>query len=159
VLIVRVHPELLQSQSPPEQPSDEATLWEQRYRSILNLEQHLHANGTLVIKFFLHLSPEEQLKRFLARIDDPKKNWKFSAADIEERQFWPQYMQAYAQCLSATSTAHAPWYTVPADDKRNARLIISRIVIETLETLGMAYPKTTGSRHRELLAIRKLLAE
>ncbi|MDA3921563.1 MAG: polyphosphate kinase 2 family protein, partial [Salinisphaera sp.] len=114
VLIVRVHPEVLLGEGLPETPRHAATLWKHRYRSIRNLERHLHANGTRIIKFFLHLSPEEQRERFLARIDDPEKNWKFSSADMEERKFWPQYMQAYGQCLTATSTDHAPWYVVPA---------------------------------------------
>ena len=111
----------------------------------MDLESHLHRNGTRIVKFFLHLSKEEQRKRFLARIDDPDKNWKFSAADIEERNFWNDYMQAYEECLSATSTNDAPWYVVPADDKENARLIISQIVLDTFNSLKMAYPKS-GSR-------------
>ena len=111
------------------------------------------------MKFYLHLSKEEQRKRFLARIDDPDKNWKFSPADIEERKFWRQYAKAYEQCLSATSTRQAPWYVVPADDKENARLIVSRIVLDTLEELQMTYPKTNAKRRRELLSIRKQLAK
>lgn len=157
VLIVRVHPEILQAEGLPEKPSREATLWAHRYRSIRDLERHLHANGTRVIKFFLHLSPEEQRQRFLDRIDDPEKNWKFSAADIEERRFWPQYMHAYGQCLSATSTDHAPWYVVPADDKHNARLIISRIVVDTLKSLDLAFPEVSDARRAELQAIRAQL--
>ncbi len=129
------------------------TLWEDRYRSIVDLEKHLHRNGTRVLKFFLHLSKEEQRKRFLARIDEPDKNWKFSMADVAERQFWPQYMRAYEDCLSATSTKHAPWHVVPADDKFNARLIISRV------DLKMSYSKTTPARRRELLAVRRRLAD
>ena len=122
---MRVHPEILHSQDIPDDALDEKTVWEERYRSIVDLENHLHRNGTRIIKFFLHLSEEEQRKRFLERIDEPDKNWKFSMADIEERKFWKDYMQAYEECLSATSTDHAPWYVVPADDKENARLIIS----------------------------------
>lgn len=159
VLIVRVHPEILLGEGLPETPRHAATLWTHRYRSIRNLERHLHANGTRIIKFFLHLSPEEQRRRFLARIDDPEKNWKFSSADIEERKFWPQYMQAYAQCLTATSTDHAPWYVVPADDKDNARLIISWIVVDTLKSLDLAFPEVSDARRAELLAIRAQLAE
>lgn len=158
VLVVRVHPEILQAEGLPQRPRREATLWAHRYRSIRDLERHLHANGTRVIKFFLHLSPEEQRQRFLDRIDDPEKNWKFSAADIEERRFWPQYMQAYGQCLSATSTDHAPWYVVPADDKHNARLIISRIVVDTLKSLDLAFPAISDKRRAELQAIRAQLA-
>jgi PPK2 family polyphosphate:nucleotide phosphotransferase len=159
VLIVRVHPEILRNEGLPDAPHDEKTVWHERYRSIVNLERHLHENGTRVIKFFLHLSKEEQRKRFLARIDEPDKNWKFSAADIAERGFWKQYMKAYEKCLGATSTRDAPWYVVPADDKENARLIVSRIVLDTLEGLKMTYPKTSAKRHRELLSIRKQLAK
>jgi PPK2 family polyphosphate:nucleotide phosphotransferase len=159
VLIVRVHPQILRNEGLPDAPHDEKTVWPKRYRSIVNLERHLHENGTRVIKFFLHLSKEEQRKRFLARIDEPDKNWKFSAADIAERGFWKQYMKAYEKCLSATSTRDAPWYVVPADDKENARLIVSRIVLDTLEELKMTYPKTSAKRRRELLSIRKQLAK
>jgi PPK2 family polyphosphate:nucleotide phosphotransferase len=159
VLIVRVHPEILRSEGLPDAPHDEKAVWHERYRSIVNLERHLHENETRVIKFFLHLSKEEQRKRFLARIDEPDKNWKFSAADIAERGFWKQYMKAYEKCLGATSTRDAPWYVVPADDKENARLIVSRIVLDTLEGLKMTYPKTSAKRHRELLSIRKQLAK
>ena len=157
VLIARVHPEILRSEGLPDAPHDEKAVWRDRYRSITNLERHLHVNGTRIVKFFLHLSKEEQRKRFLARIDEPEKNWKFSAADIAERKFWKQYMKAYEQCLTATSTGHAPWYVVPADDKENARLIVSRIVLDTFEELKMSYPKTSAKRRRELLSIRKQL--
>ena len=159
VLIVRVHPEILRGERIPDAPVGNKTVWKHRYRSIVDLEKHLHRNGTRVLKFFLHLSKEEQRKRFLARIDEPNKNWKFGLADVTERQFWPQYMSAYEDCLSATSTKHAPWHVVPADDKFNARLIISRVVIEALQGLKMSYPKTTRARRRELLAIRKHLAD
>ena len=125
----------------------------------MDLERHLHENGTRIIKFFLHLSQEEQRKRFLARIDEPEKNWKFSLADIEERKFWAQYMNVYGECLSATSTDRAPWYVVPADDKENTRLIVSQIVLDTLETLQMSYPKVDATRRKELLTIRKQLAK
>ncbi|HUI60837.1 MAG TPA: ADP-polyphosphate phosphotransferase [Steroidobacteraceae bacterium] len=158
VLIVRVHPELLRAQGLPGSGTDSKHIWRTRYRSITNLERHLHANGTHVAKFFLHLSKEEQRKRFLARIDEPEKNWKFSTADIEERSYWKQYMQAYEQCLSATSTAESPWYVVPADDKRNARLIVSSIVLQTLKGLRMSWPKPSPQRRRELLAIRRRLS-
>jgi PPK2 family polyphosphate:nucleotide phosphotransferase len=157
VLIVRVHRDILLSEGLPDPPRDDETIWHDRYRSIANLERHLHANGTRIVKFFLHLSKEEQRKRFLARIDEPEKNWKFSTADIEERGFWKHYMKAYGECLSATSTGDSPWYVVPADDKENARLIVSEIVLDTLEALKMRYPKTTEARHRELLEIRKQL--
>ena len=159
VLIARVHPEILRSEGLPELPRDEKAIWHDRYRSIANLERHLHGNGTRIIKFFLHLSKEEQRKRFLARIDEPKKNWKFSAEDIAERGFWRQYMKAYEKCLSATSTRDTPWYVVPADDKENARLIVSQIVLDTFEALKMTYPKTSAKHRRELLSIRKQLAK
>ena len=157
VLIVRVHPEILRSEGIPDAPDDEKAIWRDRYRSIVNLERHLHVNGTRIVKFYLHLSKEEQRKRFLARIDEPEKNWKFSLADIAERKYWKQYMKAYEECLSATSTREAPWYVVPADDKMNARLIVSQIILDTLEGLEMSYPKTTDERHQELLEIRKQL--
>jgi PPK2 family polyphosphate:nucleotide phosphotransferase len=157
VLIVRVHPEILRGQGLPDGLLDEKTIWKERYRSIVDLENHLHRNGTRIIKFFLHLSEEEQRKRFLDRIDEPEKNWKFSLADIEERKFWKQYMQAYEACLSATSTNIAPWYVVPADDKENARLIISRIILDTFKALKMSYPETDAKRRQELLSIRDQL--
>jgi PPK2 family polyphosphate:nucleotide phosphotransferase len=158
VLVVRVHPELLRGEGLPDAPASEKAVWRDRYRSIVGLEKHLHDNGTRIIKFYLHLSKEEQRKRFLQRIDDPEKNWKFSLADIEERKFWKDYTKAYEECLSATSTRDAPWYVVPADDKENARLIVSRIVLDTLEALKMTYPKSSAERRQELLSIRKRLA-
>jgi PPK2 family polyphosphate:nucleotide phosphotransferase len=158
VLILRVHPELLHGEALAEPPGDDHTFWHDRYRSITNLERHLHANGTRVVKFFLHLSKDEQRKRFLARIDKPDKNWKFSPADIKERGFWKDYMKAYAACLGATSTSDSPWYVVPADDKHNARLIVSQIILDTFEDLGMSYPKISPEREHELLAIRKELS-
>jgi PPK2 family polyphosphate:nucleotide phosphotransferase len=157
VLIVRVHPELLAAESIPETPHHEKKVWRDRYRSIVDFERHLHSNGTRIVKFFLHLSEEEQRKRFLARIDDPDKNWKFSLADIEERKFWKRYMKAYEDCLAATSTADCPWHVIPADDKSNARLIVSQIILDTLEGLKLAYPKVNDERRRELQAIRKRL--
>jgi PPK2 family polyphosphate:nucleotide phosphotransferase len=157
VLIVRVHPEILQAQSIPESLLNQKTIWQDRYRSIVDMEKHLHRNGTRIIKFFLHLSKEEQRKRFMERIDDPDKNWKFSLADIEERKFWDQYMQAYEECLSATSTNDAPWYVVPADDKENARLIISEIILDTFKSLELTYPKPSVEHLKELQSIRKQL--
>jgi PPK2 family polyphosphate:nucleotide phosphotransferase len=159
VLIVRVHPKILRIQGLSEELRDEKTIWKERYRSIVDLEEHLHRNGTRIIKFFLHLSKEEQRKRFLERIDEPDKNWKFSLADIHERKYWKDYMKVYEDCLNATSTHHAPWHVVPADDKENARLIVSQIVIDAFNDLKMAYPKTTAKRRRELKSIGKLLAK
>jgi PPK2 family polyphosphate:nucleotide phosphotransferase len=160
VLVVRVHPEILEAQRLPERPSDDEELWRARYRSIVEMENHLCRNGTRILKFFLHLSKEEQRKRFLERIDDTDKNWKFSPADVAERSFWKKYMKAYEACLSATSTKHAPWHIVPADDKQNARLIVSTIILEALSELGLEYPKADARRERELQQIRRrLLAE
>jgi polyphosphate kinase 2 (PPK2 family) len=119
----------------------------------------LSANGTRIVKFFLHLSKEEQRKRFLARIDEPEKNWKFSLADIKERGYWKQYTRAYEECLAATSTTDAPWYIVPADDKENARLIVSAIVLDAFKQFRMHYPKASAKRRRELLTIRKRLGK
>ena len=158
VLIVRVHRVILLSEGLPDAPGDDNVLWHDRYRSIADLERHLYGNGTRIIKFFLHLSKEEQRKRFLERIDEPEKNWKFSLADIEERKFWKHYMKAYEECLGATSTSSAPWYVVPADDKKNARLFVSQIVLDALNELEMTYPKTSEERREELLSIRKRLA-
>ena len=157
VLVTRVHPELLDNEGLAKELRDDKNLWQQRYRSIIDLERHLHDNGTRTIKIFLHLSHEEQRKRFLERIDQPDKNWKFSLADIHERKYWKKYMEVFQDCLNTTSTAHAPWFAVPADDKENARLIVSTIVLNALRSLEMAYPKTTAKRRAELLAIRKHL--
>jgi len=159
VLIVRVHPEILRGQALPEETLGDGKIWEHRYRSILDLERHLHLNGTRIVKFFLHLSREEQRRRFLARIDDPDKNWKFSLADLAERARWTEYMTAYEACLSATSTARAPWYVVPADDKHNARLIISQVILDTLTGLKLHYPETSPARRKELRALRARLAK
>jgi len=159
VLVARVHPQILRSEGLPAAPRGEKSVWGERYRSIRGLERHLHANGTRVIKFHLHISKGEQRKRFLERIDDPEKNWKFGAADIEERRYWKDYMKAYEACLGATSTRDSPWYVVPADDKENARLIVSQIVVDTLKGLRMTYPKANAKRRRELQAIRRQLAK
>jgi PPK2 family polyphosphate:nucleotide phosphotransferase len=159
VLIVRVHPEILQSEGLPKELLDEKSIWQDRYRSIVGLEDHLWRNGTRIVKFFLHLSKEEQRKRFLSRIDEPDKNWKFSRCDLEERKLWNDYMKAYEACLSATSVRHAPWYIVPADDKQNARLIISQAILDTLQGLEMTYPELSKKQQEELRAIRKLLAK
>ena len=159
VLVVRVHPEILRSQGLPEELRDEKTIWEERYRSIVDMEKHLFCNGTRIVKVFLHLSKDEQRKRFLERIEEPEKNWKFSLSDIHERKYWKHYMEVYGDCLGATSSHHAPWYVVPADDKENARLIVSRLVLDALEDLKMAYPKTMQKRRLELQAIGKQLTK
>ncbi len=157
VLVVRVHPEMLKNEGLSHELCEDKDIWKHRYDSIVDMEKHLHRNGTRTIKIFLHLSKEEQRQRFLARIDEPDKNWKFSLADIHERKYWSQYMEAFQDCLNATSTEHAPWYVVPADDKENARLIISTIVLDTIKSLKLSYPKTTAARRAELLSIRKEL--
>lgn len=157
VLIARVHPDILHSEGIPDAPHHDRKIWHDRYRSIVDLERHLHGNGTRIVKFYLHLSKQGQQKRFLQRIDEPEKNWKFSSADVEERKLWNEYMKAYEMCLTATSTKYAPWYIVPADDKQNARLIVSQIVVDVLNGLKMTYPKTTSKRRQELLLIRKRL--
>jgi PPK2 family polyphosphate:nucleotide phosphotransferase len=156
VLIVRVHPEILRAQRLPAESLD-GDIWSGRYRSILDMEQHLHRNGTRIVKFFLHISKEEQRQRFLKRIDEPDKNWKFSQADLKERELWKDYMKAYEECLNATSTPESPWYIVPADDKRNAHLIISQIIVDTLESLQLSYPKVDKSRIEELQSFRRQL--
>jgi PPK2 family polyphosphate:nucleotide phosphotransferase len=159
VLIVRVHPEILRAQKVPQRQLDGDGVWHKRYRSIADMEAHLERNGTRIAKFFLHVSKDEQRKRFLARIDEPEKNWKFSRQDVEERKVWKDYMRAYEACLGATSSKRSPWYVVPADDKPNARLIVSRIVVETLKAIDMAYPQPDAARRRELSTLRKLLAK
>jgi len=164
VLIARVHPEILRGEGLPNGDGKSGKhhkhdVWDRRYQSIRDLERHLHRNGTRIVKFFLHLSKDEQRKRFLDRIDDPDKRWKFSQADLEERKFWKDYMKAYEHCLTATSTDDSPWYAVPADDKETARLIVSRVVVKTLEDLKMKYPEVSDEKLKELRAIRKQLAK
>ncbi len=139
VLVVRVHPEFLQSQKLPSY--DLETIWSERFESIRNFEGHLAKNGTVIVKFFLNVSFEEQRRRFLRRIDKSSKNWKFSAADVDERERWPDYMHAFEEALNATSRPWAPWYAIPADNKPYMRLQVARIVQETLEGLGVDFPK------------------
>ena len=157
VLIARVHPEILRGEGLPTLQADENAVWRARYRSIVCLERHLSSNGTRIVKIYLHLSKEEQRKRFLERIDAPEKNWKFGLADIEERKFWPQYMKAYEKCLSQTSSRDAPWHVVPADDKLSARLFVSQIVIDAFETLPLDTRPPDARRKRELAEIRAAL--
>ncbi len=159
VLIVRVHPEILQSQGLPDELLDKKDIWAHRYQSIRGLERHLFQNGTRVLKFYLHLSKEEQRKRFLRRIDRPEKNWKFTTDDIRERKLWKEYTEAYEHCLAETSTRQSPWFVVPADDKPNARLIVSRVILDTLGELKMSYPKPSTAHRKELQVIRKSLVK
>lgn len=160
VLITRVHPEILKGEgldhsTRPKEGKPE--FWEERYHSITQFERHLQQNGTRVIKIFLHLSPDEQKKRFLARIDNPDKNWKLSVDDLKERAYWKEYQSAYEDCISATSTAHSPWYVVPADDKLNTRLIVSRILLDHFRSCKMAYPKLDLEQESRLKAMRRQL--
>jgi len=157
VLVVRVHPELLRAEGLPDAPG-KGNVWKARYRSIVDCERHLSRSGTRVVKFFLHLSKDEQRERLLARIDDPDKHWKFNTADIDERNYWTDYMDAYERCLGATSTTKAPWFVVPADDKRNARLIVSQVIVETLEKLDLQYPRLDAEGEAKLVSARAALA-
>lgn len=157
VLIVRVHPELLHAEQVPDGKADGDEFWEQRYRSINDMEAHLCRNGTRIVKFFLHLSEDEQRQRFLKRIEQPQKNWKFSLDDLHERSYWKEYMEAYESCLGATSSKHAPWYVVPADDKETARLIIADVIVQTLRDMNLQYPKLDADKKRELEQARQLL--
>ncbi|MGI8956007.1 MAG: ADP-polyphosphate phosphotransferase [Chthoniobacterales bacterium] len=157
VLIVRVHPDILRAEALPPELVNEKTIWEERYRSINDLESHLYRNGTRVLKFFLHVSKEEQRKRFLARLDEPDKNWKFNSGDLAERELWDQYMAAYEDCLRATSTEAVPWFAIPADDKKNARLLIADAIVSALKDLKMSYPQPDEAHRQELDEIRQRL--
>lgn len=159
VLVVRVHPEYLNAQRLPADNVGSKEFWDDRLRSIRQYEAHLHRNGTRIVKFFLHVSLEEQRRRFLDRIDHPEKNWKFSRTDVDERGHWDAYMRAYEQAMSATSTENSPWYVIPADDKKNARLLISQIVNDTLASMDLHYPRLDRARLAELKAARRLLGK
>jgi len=159
VLVVKVHPEILSGQGLPPETAGDKKFWEKRYRSINDLEKHLHRNSTRILKFYLHLSKEEQRRRFLRRLEDPARNWKFSQSDLVERGFWKEYRRAYEDCLTATSTAESPWFVVPADDKLNARLIISQVVCEALADLKLEYPQAGQARLKELQGLKKRLAK
>jgi PPK2 family polyphosphate:nucleotide phosphotransferase len=156
VLVVRVHPELLDRQR---LPADTRTkrLWKDRYRSIRELEKHLVRNGTAVVKFWLHVSKDEQRRRFLARLSSPEKNWKFSPGDVAERAYWDDYMAAYEEAIAATSTDEAPWYVIPADDKTYMRVAVSEVIVDALRDLDLAYPVVPESERRELAAFEKEL--
>ncbi len=158
VLIARVHPEILHQEERIDPELDLETVFKGRYRSIRHFEKHLHRNGTTVVKIYLHLSMEEQRRRFLARIDEPAKNWKFSLADMRERRFWPRYMDAYERALGATSSSAAPWNVVPADDKQNARLLVSQIVLDAMSALHPTTPAPSPELLAELKAFRAELA-
>jgi PPK2 family polyphosphate:nucleotide phosphotransferase len=157
VLVVRVHPELLAAEQVDAKTAPDGSIWKARYESILAQEKHLLASGTRIVKLMLHISPEEQAKRLLARLDNPAKNWKFQASDLEERRFWDDYMAAYSACLSATSTPEAPWYILPADDKRTARLLAAGIIVRALEDMELSEPEVSPARAGELSAMRDRL--
>jgi PPK2 family polyphosphate:nucleotide phosphotransferase len=156
VLVVRVHPEILKSQRTPPSLVGK-NVWEERYEDIRSFERHMARSGTVIRKFFLHVSKKEQKRRFLARLEEPQKNWKFSAADIRERAHWDDYQTAYEEMISNTATEHAPWYVVPADNKWFTRLVVSTVVVETLESLDLAYPKVDDAKRKELESAKKIL--
>lgn len=158
VLVVRVHPEILAAQKVPGS-GDNESFWRRRFESIKQHEQHLHRNGTRIVKFFLHISKKEQRKRLLSRIDDAGKRWKFSPNDLVERALWDSYMHAYTEALKATSTQEAPWYCVPADDKKNARLMVSEVILKTLEALKPEFPAVTPEQEAALLEARAQLTK
>jgi PPK2 family polyphosphate:nucleotide phosphotransferase len=159
VLVVKVHEQILQSQKIPQKLLT-GNIWEERYQDIRNFEEHLHRNGTIVIKFFLNLSPGEQKKRFIERIDNPDKNWKFSASDVKERKFWNDYMNAYEQLIINTSTENSPWYVIPADDKPYARIAVAAAIISAMDSMGLKYPEVSEEKVAELQKIREeLLAD
>jgi len=161
VLVVKVHPEILTKYQsiPKEFTQDVDQVFKERYQDIANFEQYIHRQGTHVMKFFLNLSKEEQKNRFLDRIDRPDKNWKFSEADVKERKCWDQYMEAYEDAINATASEEAPWYVVPADDKKNMRLIVSQLILNEMRKMDMNYPIVTDERRAELQQIRKGLME
>ncbi len=156
VLVVRVHPQILESQQLPDKAKGRG-VWKRRFREIKNLEEYLVDNGIHVIKFFLNVSREEQKRRFLDRIAEPEKNWKFSAGDVKERGFWNDYMNAYEEAIAATSTEKAPWYVIPADNKWFTRLAISEVIVKKLESLKMSYPKVSDAEMAQLLEAKKAL--
>ena len=156
VLVVRVHPELLKNEKIPASLVSKK-IWDERFEDIRSFEQHITRSGTIIRKFFLHLSKKEQKQRFLARLDEPEKNWKFSAADIHERKYWDDYQDAYEDMIRNTATEDAPWYVVPADNKWFTRLVVSMVLVDALESLDLSYPKVDPAKHKELEAAKKLL--
>jgi PPK2 family polyphosphate:nucleotide phosphotransferase len=156
VLVVRVHPKVLDGEKLPLSVVKK-DIWEERFEDIHSFERHMARNGTVIRKFFLHLSKKEQKRRFLARLDEPEKNWKFSAADIHEREYWDDYQKAYEEMIRYTASKHAPWYVVPADNKWFTHLVVAAAIVEALEELGLAYPKVDAAKRKELAAARKVL--
>ena len=157
VLIVKVHPAILANQRIPGQEESDK-IWKGRYDDINNFERHLTRNGTIILKFFLNISKEEQRKRFLARLDDPAKHWKFSDSDLQERGFWDDYMNAFEECINETSTKHAPWYVIPADHKWVSRAMVAHIVTKTIEGLGLKYPEVPPEKQKQIAEARKKLS-
>lgn len=157
VLVVRVHPEILRLQQLPEKLETDRDIWKKRFEQIRNFEDYLTENGIHVLKFFLNVSKDEQKERFLARIETPEKNWKFSASDAKERSFWNEYMKAYTDALQNTSTNNAPWYIVPADRKWFTRVAVSEIIIREMESLDLRYPKVSDAHRQSLFEARKIL--
>jgi PPK2 family polyphosphate:nucleotide phosphotransferase len=157
VLVVRVHPEILQGSQLPDAIKNDKEIWTKRFQHIRDWEQHLSENGTHILKFFLNVSREEQKQRFLSRINEPEKNWKFSMSDAKERGHWDEYMKAYTEALSATSTKLAPWYVIPADKKWFTRLAVSEIIVRKLESLGLRYPVVTDAHKAELQEAKRIL--
>jgi PPK2 family polyphosphate:nucleotide phosphotransferase len=157
VLIVKVHPELVTAQRIPGADPSDKKFWEQRYESINHFEQQLTRNGTAIVKFFLHISKEKQRERFLERINNPAKHWKFALADVEERESWDDYMAAYEACLSATSAKTAPWYIIPADHKWVSRALVAAILTETLESLRLEWPKVSDQQKRDIAQAKRRL--
>jgi PPK2 family polyphosphate:nucleotide phosphotransferase len=158
VLVVRVHPQILKGEKIPPSLVGKK-IWDERFEDIRSFERHMARNGTVIRKFFLHLSKKEQKNRFLARLDQPGKNWKFSAADIHERQYWDDYQKAYEDMIRNTASAQAPWYVVPADNKWFARLVVSGVIVETLESLGLAYPTVDAEKKKQLAEAKKELVK
>lgn len=158
VLVVRVHEQILKAQKLPQELVTES-IWDERFEDIRNFEKYLNRNGTIVIKFFLNVSKEEQKKRFIERIDDQDKNWKFSTSDAKERGFWDDYMNAYQDLIQKTTTTHSPWYVVPADNKSYARIVIASAIINALDEMGLEYPRVSPEKVAELQEIRKALLE
>jgi len=157
VLIVRVHPEILATKQLPKEFSSDGNLWDGRYQSIRDHEAHLARNGTVVVKFWLNVSLDEQAKRFKKRLEEPEKNWKFSEHDVHERKFWDKYMEAYQEAMNATSRPWAPWYAIPADDKAFMQLRVAEILLETMKGLPLRYPETAPERRAELERMKDLL--
>ncbi len=156
--VIRVHESLLERERLPLKPSG-SRLWKERYQDIVSFESHLVRNGTLILKFFLHLSKDEQRKRLLERIDTPEKNWKISPADVQERAFWEGYRHAYEDLLTHTSTEHAPWYVIPADRKWFTRAAVADVIVARLKALGLVYPSVTDEQRAQLEAERAKLAD